>query len=347
MSTQVSLEALIARAKANLIAETGQNNPAIDGIASAIAGVSYGQYGYQDLLFRQLHPETCSEAWLYLHANRHKAPRLLPTFATGRVQFTQLGVPVVIAKGTRLTYADKEYETTQEQYSNVPVEVIALKSGVNSNVPTDANLTLNEGLSGIDPNTVQSLGIEGGADIEELEHWRARVIVAFEKNELVGKAPDYEVWAVSAHSDVDFAWALDNTPIRGMVEVYIGARENAPTLSEEVVSLVQDTFEQNRLAGCHPIAHLPEQVPLNIEIQGIEEQVIRDDVVTVLENLVKQKMGKINPATEQPEVISNTEIVLAVSGVTNNFIVTTPQGEVAIDNNQIHVLGEVTWTPPS
>ena len=347
MSTQVSLESLIARAEANLVNATGQNNPAIKAIASAIAGVSYGQYGYQDLLFRQLHPETCSEAWLYLHANRHDTPRLLPTFAKGLVQFTELDGTVVIAKGTRLTHDDKEYETTQEQYSNVPVEVIALESGVASNLANGATLTLSEGLSGIDPNTVLSLGIEGGANIEELEHWRARVIIAFEKNELIGKAEDYQVWAISAHADVDFAWALDNTPERGMVQVYIGARENDPTLSDEVVNLVQATFEANRLAGCHPFAHLPEQVPLDIVVQGIEDQIVRDDVVTALENFVKGKMGKIDPATRNPESITNTEIVLVISAVTNNFIVTAPVGEVAINNNQIHVLGDVTWTPPT
>ncbi|NOH53234.1 hypothetical protein F0266_09850 [Vibrio coralliilyticus] len=347
MSTQVSLDSLIARAEANLTATTGQSNPATKAIASAIAGVSYGQYGYQDLLFRQLHPETCSEAWLYLHANRHNTPRLLPTFAKGTVQFTELGGTVVIAKGTRLIYGDKEYETTNEQYSNVPVDVIALESGTASNLPNGAKLTLTEGLSGIDPNNILSLGIEGGADIEELEHWRARVIVAFEKNELIGKSEDYEVWAVSAHADVDFAWALDNTPERGMVEVYIGARENDPTLSGEVVNLVQETFDSNRLAGCHPFAHLPEKAPLAIEIQGIEDQAIRDDVVTALENFVKGKMGKINPETKKPESITNTEIVLVTSTVTNNFIVKSPVGEVAIDNNQIHVLGAVTWTPPT
>ena len=103
MSTQRSLQELINRAKATLIAQTGQNNPAIDAVACAIAGVSYGQYGYQDQLFRELHPETCSEPWLYLHATRHDTPRLLPTFARGFVQFEQLDGVVVIPKGTLLT----------------------------------------------------------------------------------------------------------------------------------------------------------------------------------------------------------------------------------------------------
>lgn len=351
MSTQRSLQELIDRAKSILIAKTGQNNPAIDAIACAIAGVSYGQYGYQDLLFRELHPETCSEAWLYLHANRHDAPRLLPTFARGFVEFEQLGGVVVIPKGRLLTdNAGNEYETVKEQYSDVPVEVVALVSGIGSNLPTGSILRLNEGLEGINPSNVKCLGIDGGAEIEALEHWRARVIVSFEKNELVGKAEDYHEWAISAHADVDFAWALDNTPERGMVEVYIGTRQSNPAITNEVINLVQETFENNRLAGCHPRAMLPEKIPLNIEIQGIEDQSIRDDVRIALDAMVKNKMGKVKKVdsnTRVPESITPTEIILTISTVTTNFIVRHPIEEAIIAKNQIHVLGALTWTPPT
>ncbi|MGF1842275.1 baseplate J/gp47 family protein [Vibrio clamense] len=347
MSQNRSLQALINRAKSTLIAQTGQNNPAINAIASAIAGVSYGQYGYQDQLFRELHPETCSESWLYLHANRHNAPRLLPTFARGFVQFEQLGGVVVIPKGRVLVSNGLEFETVKEQYSNTPVEVVALVSGFGSDLLAGNVLKLTEGLNGVNPNNVQSLGIEGGADIEALEHWRARVIVGFEKNELVGKADDYEAWAVSAHSDVDFAWALDNTPERGMVEIYIGTRQSNPVLTNEVVNLVQAAFEAKRLAGCHPRALLPQQMTLNIEIQGIDDPVIRNGVVIALQSLVKSKMGRINADTKKPETITPTEIVLSISAVTSNFLVKTPTSEVFIENNQIHVLGDITWTPPT
>lgn len=348
MSTQRSLNELITRAKSTLVAQTGQDTPAINAIACAIAGVSYGQYGYQDQLFRELHPETCSEPWLYLHANRHKVPRLLPTFARGYVEFKALGERVVIPKGRVITRASgHEYETAKEQYSDEPIKVVALLSGSESNLSEGSMLTLKEGLSGIDPSQVKSLGIEGGADIEALEHWRSRIILAFEKNELIGKREDYEAWAVSAHADVDYAWALDNTPERGMVEVYIGTRKNDPTLSDEIINLVQETFEENRLAGCHPYALLPNQMELNIEIQGIEDIDVRQDVITALENLVKDKMGKMIQSERKLESISPTEITLCISSVTSNFIVRSPTDEVSINPNEIHVLGAVVWTPPS
>lgn len=351
MSTQRSLQALIDRAKSTLIAKTGQNNPAIDALAAAIAGVSYGQYGYQDLLFRELHPETCSEPWLYLHASRHKTPRLLPTFAKGQVEFVQLDGVEVIAKNTRLVNAaGNEFETIKEQNSDAPVDVIALASGMGSNLPAGSTLKLTEGISGIEPNTIHCLGIDGGADIEALDHWRGRVVLAFEKSISIGRADDYASWAASAHSDVDFAWVQDNSPERGMVQVYIGQRQNNPTLGIEVINDVQQAFENNRLAGCHPIALIPIQAPLTIEIQGIEDLTVRGDVIIALEHLIQSKMGKVNKVdknTRVPESITPTEIVLSISTVTNNFIVRRPLEEVAIDKNQIHVLGDVVWTPPS
>ncbi|WP_172562573.1 baseplate J/gp47 family protein [Vibrio furnissii] len=344
MSEQRSLQGLIARATAAMVAETKQNTPAVRAIACAIAAVSYGQYGYQDQLFRELQPETCSEAWLYVHANRLSTPRLLPAFATGLVKFTQLGDVVVIPKGTRLTgMTGFEYETVREQYSNEQVQVIALESGQSSNLVSGGTLTLAQALQGVDPSDIQSLGIEGGSDIEILEHWRSRVVVAFKKSDSVGRREDYQEWATSAHADVDFAWVLDNTPQLGMLQVYIGSRSNDPAVSSEVVAIVQQAFEDNRLAGCHPVAMLPQQMPLNVDIQGIEDQSVRDAVVVALQNLVMGKMGKINTVTKKPESITPTEIVLAVSAVTSGFIVRSPTLEIIIEETQIHVLGAVTW----
>ncbi|MCE7629604.1 hypothetical protein LZT04_17285, partial [Vibrio fluvialis] len=83
------------------------------------------------------------------------------------------------------------------------------------------------------------------------------------------------------------------------------------------------------------------------EIQGIQDPSIRDDVVTALQSLVQSKMGKINDSTGNPESVTPTEIVLTVSSVTTNFIVKSPTDEVTIESHQIHVLGDVTWTPPA
>lgn len=348
MSTQRSLATLIERAKSTLVAKTGQNNPAIDAIACAIAGVSYGQYGYQDQLFRELSPETASEPWLYLHAKRYNIERLLSSFAKGAVRFEQLDEVVLIPKGTVvISSLGDEFITLNAQYSNTDIEVMALRAGVSSNLPHGTVLTLPKAVSGINPNKVLCLGISGGAEIEDLEHWRQRICTAFNKGILVGRRDDYEAWARSAHADVDYAWAIDNTPERGMVKVFIGARENNPALSQGVIDVVQTYFDTVRLAGCHPIAQLPTPKPIPIEIQNVHDEHVKASIVAVLEALFKSKMGQRDESVTPPKPvsISPTEIVLAIAPITNNYIVKQPTEEQFITNSEIHVLGEITWTP--
>ncbi|MGR6834746.1 baseplate J/gp47 family protein [Aliivibrio wodanis] len=348
MSTQRSLVSLVERAKSTLVSKIGQNNPAIDAIACAIAGVSYGQYGYQDQLFRELSPETASEAWLYLHAKRHDVERLLPSFARGLVRFEQLADVVLIPKGTIVVGSlGCEFITTKAQYSNTDVEVVALSSGVSSNLLNGAILTLSKAISGINPDKVLCLGISGGADIEDIEHWRQRICTAFNKGVLVGRRSDYEAWALSAHSDVDFAWALDNTPELGRVQVFVGARANNPTLPQGVVDTVQTYIESVRLAGCHPTVSLPTQKPINIEIQNVHDEHIQASIVVALEELFQNKMGKRDESVipPKPVSISPTELVLAIAPITNNYIVKQPTEEQFITDREVHVLGEVIWTP--
>ncbi|RYU50027.1 baseplate J/gp47 family protein [Aliivibrio finisterrensis] len=348
MSTQRSLATLVERAKSTLVAKTGQNNPAIDAIACAIAGVSYGQYGYQDQLFRELSPETASEPWLYLHAKRYDIERLLASFARGLVRFEQLAGVVQIPKGTIVvSLLGCEFITIKTQYSNTDIEVAALSSGISSNLPNGTILTLPKAISGISPNKVLCLGISGGAEVEDLEHWRQRICTAFNKGILVGCRDDYEAWARSAHADVDYAWAIDNTPERGMVQVFIGARENNPTLSQEVIDVVQMYFDTVRLAGCHPIAQLPTPRPISIEIQNVHDEHIQASIVAALEALFRSKMGQRDDSVTPPKPvsISPTELVLTIAPITNNYIVKQPTEEQFITNSEIHILGEITWTP--
>jgi uncharacterized phage protein gp47/JayE len=348
MSTQRSLASLIERATLTLIAKTGHRDPAIDAIACAIAGVSYGQYGYQDQLFRELSPETASEAWLYLHAKRHDVERLLPSLAQGWVQFEQLGGVVVIPKGTvvvsKLGY---EYVTVKGQNSDVNVEVVARLAGVSSNLENGAVLTLSKAISGINPDNVLSVDINGGADIEDIEHWRERICTAFNMGVLVGRRDDYEAWARSAPAAVDFAWALENTPALGMVEVYVGCRQNNPSLPPAVVDTVQAYIDNVRLAGCHPKVLQPTQKPIDIEIQNVQDEPVRLNNIQALEELFMQKMGQLDYTVIPPGPVSlsPTEIVIAIAPITSNYLVKRPTEEQFIASNEVHTLGEITWTP--
>lgn len=344
MTTQRSLNDLVNRATATLIAKTGQNNPAIQAIAACIAGISYGNYAYQDQLFRELHPETCSESWLYLHAARHETPRNLPTFARGFVLFEQLDGVVDIPKGVKLSFSSLEFEVIEKGQSDQPVEVVALQMGSESNLPSGAVLKLEKALSGVNPNNVVSQGIGGGTDIEDLEHWRERVITAFNKDSIVGRAEDYELWAKSAHSDVDFAWCLDNTPDIGQLEIYVGTHADDPTVSQAVLDACDALFYEKKLAGCFPVAKVPTHVPLNMEIQGVEDETVRANIISELKAFIISKMGQYNRPLHQMAPISPTELILVINKVTSQFILKQPSDEQRINPDQIFTLGAITWS---
>ena len=343
MTTKQSLKSLVNRATATLVAKTEQNNPAIQALAACIAAVSYGNYTYQDQLFRELHPETCSEPWLYLHASRHECPRILPTFSKGLVKFVQLANAVTIPQATRITFGELTFETIAEQKSNQDIDVIALQIGEESNLPHGTILKLEKALSGVCPNTITSLGFGSGASLEKLDHWRQRVILAFRKSQRVGKAEDYEEWAKAAHSDVDYAWVLDNTPALGMLEVYVGTKKDSPNVTVQVIEIVQKMLNDKRLAGFHPIAKMPEIVPLNLIIQGITNNDIRASALVEIKKFIIVKMGQYNRETNSLASITPTELILCINKITSQFILKYPFDEQFIATNQIFVLGDISW----
>lgn len=245
---------------------------------------------------------------------------------------------VVIPKGTLISRDDQHvYITTVEQRSNEDVDVVAITAGSSSNYGAGGKLKLLKAISGINPDNVLSMGIGGGADIEDIEHWRQRICTAFNRGILIGRRSDYEAWALSAHADVDYAWALDNTPELGMVKVFIGARVDDPSLSRAIVDEVQDYIESVRLAGCHPIVDTPKKVAIPVTIQNVDDAVVRKNVTLAIQSLFRQKMGKREP-------LSPTEIVIAVAPITSNYIVVEPRLEQVLANDEIHVLGDITWT---
>lgn len=338
MSKTPSLQQLIQRAESTMANKLGVINPATQALAAMVAGANYGQYAYQDHLFKQLHPETAEEAWLYLWGNRLKTERLGATFATGTVLFTHSGAAVSVPEGTVLATADeKEYKVTAATLSDQPVPVIALDSGQWQNLPAGVAMYLVSSIAGLNPDTITAETIEGGADIEDLESWRDRLVTAFVQGDAVGTLEDYKNWALSSHPDIEFAWALDNTPSVGHVAVYVGQRAADPIVTDTVKDQAQAFLNENRLAGCHITANHPTTLALNIEISGVASGSTRDSIVTTVQNYINDRLGDQQPITPG-------ELVLQITTVTSDFSLDSPISATTPATDEVITLGAVTWT---
>lgn len=337
MNKTPSLASLIYRAKSTISSKLGESNPAIDAIAAAIAGVSYGQYAYQDYLFKQLNPETANEEWLHLWANRLKVERLTFAFATGTVNFQLAQGVVNIPKGAVLKTSDnKEYQVAAATNSDQPVPVQSVESGETENIPSGVNLYLVTAVTGLNPDNIISNEIAGGAGLEGIEHWRERIVATFNDKQIVGRLKDYESWAKSAHTDVDFAWGLDNTPMLGHVTVYIGQRQSNPLLSSEIKDQVQSYIDANRLAGCHVFTKHPSIKAVPISISNVSDIGTRSQVELALQEYINNRLG--SRATLLPNEISQV-----IASITNEFVLVHPLSSIALASNELHGLGGITW----
>jgi len=335
---QPSLQELIQRAKTNMVRATGQDNPAIDALASAIAGASFGQYAYQDYLFQQINPETANEDWLYIWAERVDQSRIPAQPSNGLVTFSGVAGVVSIPQGTLLKTADdKRFSVTQTTNSDKPVPVQSTDQGANQNLSAGTALYLVTAVTALNPDTIISSEISAGADTEDIEHWRDRIVTTFKERQAVGTTSDYQLWAKSAHPDIDYAWALDNTPQLGQVTVYVGQRTNTPQVSDGTKQIAQSYIDSVRLAGCHVFVQHPISKPIDIAINGVPDQITRDQIATALQNLFTQKMGGRSD-------LAPSEIILSITPVTATFGLDSPTAIQTLNHNELFTLGAVTWT---
>lgn len=334
---RLSLHALIQRAKTTMVNQTGQDNPAIDALASAIAGSTFGQYAYQDYLFQQINPETADEEWLYIWAERVNQLRIPAKESQGFAIFTGAQGVVSIPEGTQLKTADdKHYLVTIATNSDQNVPIKSIEQGEAQNLQDGTSLYLVTAVSGLDPESITSYQVSSGANIEDVDHWRERIVSTFNQRQAVGTPKDYELWAKTSHADIDYAWALDNTPVLGKVTLYIGRRDNNPIVSNGIKQIAQNYIDSVRLAGCHVLVTHPTTKPINISINGVSNQTTREQITVVLQTLINEKLGQRSDLTP-------SEIILAITPITTNFGLTSPTSIQTLDNHQLFTLGAVTW----
>lgn len=337
MNPTPSLQSLIYRAKSTLKNKTGVDNPAIDALACAVGGAAFGQYGYADYLFKQMHPETCDEEWLYLHAERLKVYRISQTYAQGSCAFNQTsGVELVPVSTVLKTSDGKEYEVIIATNSDLPVALRALTPNTQGNLPAGESLYLVTAVTGLHPEGITSNEISGGAGIEELEHWRDRVLLAYNIKNAVGRLEDYKFWAVSAHADIDFAWALDNTPTLGQVTLFIAQHDDMPLLTEQIRITAQDYIDAERLAGCHVFTTLPTLKAIGLTISGVDDIDVRNTVNSALQNFFTTRVDSREPLMAH-------ELSTVISGITPQFTLVSPSATTTFLNSELITFGGVTW----
>lgn len=329
--------------------------------AKVIGGALHEAFGFLDYIARQKFALTADTEHLDLHGAEFGVPRKPAAPARGAVLLTIVG-GAQIAAGAIFRRSDAiEYRSLVtvaiEGDGTLSVDVVATSDGKLTTALAETPLEIVSGVSGGDiVAEVASGGINGGADVEDDESYRARILFRKRNPPHGGSAADYVLWAsqVSGVSRV-FVERLWNGC--GTVRVFVLMDDlyshGIPPSPE--ISRVADFIETVRPAGALVTVAAPVSVPVNITIEGLSPDTlkVREEVLAELRaafrRLSRVAGADVNlgamPYLATATSFSRSWIWQAIANATGEerHIVTAPTADVELTAGQIATLGTVTF----
>ncbi|TCM61855.1 putative phage protein gp47/JayE [Acinetobacter calcoaceticus] len=278
-----------------------------DGTASVVEGL----YHQQEYIQKQLFVATADEPFLYMHAERLRVPRKGGVKASGRVQ-ASANIELKVAAGTKLTDGKGHYWLTLYDEYFKPnrlkdVDVVAEHIGTAWNFDGQNLLWISPaaGLSG----QAQVIEVSGGAEEEEVETWRQRML----EKERLGIVRDREDDIERIVKDVVGVADVFVFPKRrglGSLDVAVTAAGNPPNSpSTALLSSVQGALDTYAGFWADVRAYAPTKEYLNLKVV-----VMGTANLTDVEQVIRDYVGLLTPA----ETYVHSTIVSrikAISGV--------------------------------
>lgn len=317
-------------------------NSAIGVINRVMAGGLSSLYKYAEYLSNQWWPDQADAEFLPLHGARWGKNRLPAAAATGSVQFAGVNGSV-IPLGTVLQRADAvQYATTANGIVAAGVAVIeveAVEAGQAGNTVTGISLTLTSPIAGVNSLATAQTALAGGADVEGIEAWRARILARIRKPPQGGADYDYVSWALEVPG-VTRAWVYPGEQGAGTVVVRFVRDDDAAIIPDAgEVAAVQAAIDAVRpvTATTYVLAPIPTVQNFSIQLTP-DTATTRAAVEAELQALYLREAtpGGTMLISHQREAISTS------SGETDHVLI-VPTANQAHTTGQFPTLGVITW----
>lgn len=257
------------------LGEAGLSPPDGDtqALADVLAGAMHAQYGYLANAVREIFPQT-SRLFLGRWADLRSVLRKPATAATGTATATGT-VGAVIPPGTLLRHGDLILTTTGGTVGVGGTVVIPLtaSAGALGNIPGGTAIRFDVAIAGV-RGEATVIAMAGGADLEDLEVWRARVMTALAQPPAGGAPHDYVRWALEV-AGCTRAWVashemgVGSVTVRVMFDVVREGDFGIPTEGDIalVLDYLSDPSRRDVFGDLFVVA--PVASPLDIEIQDL------------------------------------------------------------------------------
>jgi uncharacterized phage protein gp47/JayE len=328
------LPGILARARRSLV---GVLNRVTAGGLSAL-------YQYVEYLNRQVWADTCDVENLPRHGARWGVPRKEAAPATGSVSFTGItgtdvpaGTVVMRSDGTRFATVNPVTLVAGTATAEVTAEV----AGQAGNAAIATVLQLESPIAGINSGVTAFTALAGGADIEDAEDWRARILARKRRVPQGGSLYDYEDWALEVPG-VTRAWASRGEMGAGTVTVRFTRDEDvSPIPDAGEVATVQAHIDERRPVTADAFVVAPIGAPVDFTIQLTpNDAAVRAAVFAELLDVIRRE-GEPGGTL----LITHLREAVSIAAGEENHIMTVPNADVAMTTGQLPMMGVITWLP--
>ncbi len=311
----------------------------------ALAAQVYALYAQAQWVVRQAFPQSAQGEYLDRHAQLRGLERKAASPARGVVRFTageETAAPREIPKGTVcMTTGQVRFETTApgeiaagQLTADVPVQ--AVEPGQAGNVAAGTIVCMAVAPLGV-ASCTNPEACAGGADAEEDESLRGRVMDTFRRLPNGANAAFYEQGALS-FDQVAAAAVIPRPRGVGSVDVVPATLTGVP--GQQLLEQLEDYFQQRREIAVDVQVRAPETVPVDVRVQvapqgGWEAKQVLDGVERALREWFTGKLLGQNVLLAQ---LGN--IVFGCQGVAN-YAIAAPTADVPVEAGELPVLGEL------
>lgn len=314
-------------------------------LARVLAGAVHGLYGYIDWLSRQILPDTSESEWLERHASLWLSEGRKPAAAaTGAVSFTGVSGSIVPAGTILRTAAGVQVATTAEVTLTAgagSAAAAAVDAGAAGNLVAGTPLSLVSPIAGVQSTaTVASGALTGGADVEDDEALRARVIARIQQPPQGGCAYDYVAWALQVEG-VTRAWVYPQELGLGTVTVRFVRDDDASLIPDAgEVATVQAHIDALRPVTAQVTVVAPVTVPLDLAITGLtpDTAAVRAAIEAEIIDLLRREAvpgGTI--------LLSHLREAISIAAGEADHALTIPAANVTHATGEMAVPGTITW----
>jgi uncharacterized phage protein gp47/JayE len=319
-------------------------NTAVIGRASA--GLAFGQYGYLGWIALQIFITSCDTDELVIAGAEYGLTQNPATFSYGPITVAGNN-GMVIPAGTSWQRSDgEEYTSTADVpivNGTATVSIIDTTAGSLGNCAAGTTLDLLNTIEGVAGTAVVAApGLCYGANIEDIEVFRARVLAYKRQKPAGGNQNDYATWAEQV-TGVLRAWTIPLDQGPGTVAVVIVA-DSTITRSE------MPTNDLLAAVRAYIVAICPEDVkylrvlpwipaPLNLTIKLTPNTVaVQTNVIAELTDLVAREGENAGSIP-----LSHINEAIALADGETDETVTVPAGDFVYTAYERVVMGTVTW----